>query len=139
MGTTFWLIGTVVLFSTNLAVLDMVGRVTADVLKTGPLARNERWSESKLYFIVVWTEIAFGSIILLAGVDQPLLLLVIASSLNGLVMFVYSCLLIQLNRGMLPREMGLRGGRLVAIGWAVLFYGFFSAILLWDQIGNLFE
>jgi Mn2+/Fe2+ NRAMP family transporter len=139
LGTTFWLIGTVVLFSTNLAVLDMVGRVTADVLKTGRLAANERWSESRLYFTVVWTEIAFGSIILLAGVDQPLLLLVIASSLNGLVMFVYSCLLIQLNRGMLPREIGLSGGRLAAIGWAVLFYGFFSAILLWDQIGNLLE
>jgi hypothetical protein len=59
--------------------------------------------------------------------------------LNGLVMFVYSCLLIQLNRGMLPREIGLSGGRLAAIGWAVLFYGFFSAILLWDQIGNLLE
>ena len=103
LGTMFWLIGTVVLFSTNLAVLDMVGRVTADVLKTGPLANNEKWSESRLYFATVWAEIAFGSIILLSGVDQPLVLLVIASSLNGLVMFVYSCLLIQLNRGTLPR------------------------------------
>ncbi len=27
--------------------------------------------------------------------------------------------------------------RLVALFWAVLFYGFFSVILLWDQIGNL--
>jgi Mn2+/Fe2+ NRAMP family transporter len=139
LGTVFWLIGTVVLFSTNLAVLDMVGRVTADVLKTGPLAANTKWSESRLYFTVVWLEIAFGSAILLSGVDQPLLLLVIASSLNGLVMFVYSALLIQLNRGMLPREIGLGGGRLAAIWWAVLFYGFFSVILLWDQIGNLFE
>ena len=139
LGTMFWLIGTVVLFSTNLAVLDIVGRVTADVLKTGPLAASTKWSESRLYFTVVWLEIAFGSAILLSGVDQPLLLLVIASSLNGLVMFVYSVLLIQLNRGMLPREIGLGGGRLVAICWAVLFYGFFSVILLWDQIGNLFE
>jgi len=83
-------------------------------------------------------EIAFGSIILLSGVTQPIVLLVIASSLNGLVMFVYSCLLIQLNRGMLPREIGLKGGRLVAIGWAVLFYGGFSIILLIDQAKLLF-
>jgi Mn2+/Fe2+ NRAMP family transporter len=138
LGTTFWLIGTVVLFSTNLAVLDMVGRVTADVLKTGPLANSNRWSESKLYFTVVWAEIAFGSIILLSGVDQPLVLLVIASSLNGLVMFVYSFLLIRLNRGMLPREIGLGGGRLAALWWAVLFYGFFSVVLLQDQLGQLF-
>ena len=133
LGTVFWLIGTVVLYSTNLAVLDMVGRVTADVLKTGPLANNDTWSESRLYFVTVWAEILFGSLILLSGLDQPLVLLVIASSLNGLVMFIYSCLLIQLNRGTLPREIGLKGGRLVAIMWAVLFYGFFSAVLVWDQ------
>jgi Mn2+/Fe2+ NRAMP family transporter len=138
LSTTFWLIGTVVLFSTNLAVLDMVGRVTADVLKTGPLATSNRWSESRLYFTVVWAEIAFGSVILLSGVDQPLVLLVIASSLNGLVMFVYSFLLIRLNRGMLPREIGLSGGRLAALWWAVLFYGFFSVVLLQDQLGELF-
>ena len=138
LGTTFWLIGTVVLYSTNLAVLDMVGRVTADVLKTGPLANSTTWTESRLYFATVWAEIVFGSVILLSGLTQPLLLLVIASSLNGLVMFVYSCLLIQLNKRTLPSEIGLRGGRLVALGWAVLFYGFFSAILLWDQFSQLF-
>jgi Mn2+/Fe2+ NRAMP family transporter len=137
LGTTFWLIGTVVLYSTNLAVLDMVGRVTADVLKTGPLANSTTWTESRLYFVVVWAEIVFGSIILLSGLDQPLVLLVIASSLNGLVMFVYSCLLIQLNQHTLPREIGMHGGRLVALGWAVLFYGFFSAVLLWDQAQQL--
>jgi hypothetical protein len=138
LATTFWLIGTVVLYSTNLAVLDMVGRVTADVLKTGPLANSTTWTESRLYFATVWAEIVFGSVILLSGVTQPLVLLVIASSLNGLVMFVYSCLLIQLNKRTLPREIGLRGGRLVAIGWAVLFYGFFSAVLLRDQFSQLF-
>ena len=137
LSLTFWLIGGVVLFSTNLAVLDMVGRVTADVLKTGPLRESTTWSESKIYFIVVWTEIVFGSIILLSGVTQPLILLVIASSLNGLVMFVYSCLLIQLNRLNLPKEIRVGGVRLVALAWAVLFYGFFSVVLLVDQFGKL--
>jgi hypothetical protein len=137
LTTTFWLVGTVVLFSTNLAVLDMVGRITADVLKNGPLRENTRWSESRIYFVAVWAEIAFGSIILLSGVTQPLVLLVIASALNGLVMFVYSALLIRLNRGVLPREIGLKGGRLAALWWAVAFYGFFSAILIYDQAMTL--
>jgi hypothetical protein len=127
----------VVLFSTNLTVLDMVGRITADVLKTGALRDNDRWSESRIYFLVVWTEIVFGSIILLSGVTQPLILLIIASSLNGLVMFVYSVLLIQLNRRTLPAEFRVGGVRLGALAWAVLFYGFFSVILLIDQFGNL--
>ena len=68
---------------------------------------------------------------------QPIVLLVIASSLNGLVMFVYSCLLIQLNRFTLPVEIRTGGGRLAALCWAVLFYGFFSVILLVDQFGKL--
>ena len=138
LGTVFWLIGSVVLFSTNLTVVDMIGRLTADVLKTTTLRDNTSWSESRLYFLTVWAMILFGSLILLAGIDQPLLLLVIASALNGLVMFVYSILLLQLNRGVLPREIGLKGGRLVAIMWAVLFYGFFSVILIIDQGKQLF-
>jgi hypothetical protein len=138
LSTTFWLIGSVVLFSTNLAVLDMVGRITADVLKTGALKDSSTWSESRLYFAAVWLEILVGSVILLSGVTQPIVLLVIASSLNGLVMFVYSCLLIQLNRGTLPREIGLKGGRLAALVWAVLFYGGFSVVLLVDQAKLLF-
>jgi hypothetical protein len=39
---------------------------------------------------------------------------------------------------MLPREIGLSGGRLAALWWAVLFYGFFSVVLLQDQLGELF-
>ncbi|MGH3346710.1 MAG: Nramp family divalent metal transporter, partial [Nocardioides sp.] len=127
----------VVLFSTNLTVLDMVARLTADVLKTGALSDSTTWTESKLYFITVWGMIVVGSIILLSGVDQPLVLLVIASALNGVVMFIYSCLLLKLNRFVLPREIGLSGVRFGAIVWAILFYGVFSAILLWDQIGKL--
>ena len=137
LALTFWAIGSVVLYSTNLAVLDVVGRLTADVLKTGALRDSAWWSESKIYFAVVWAEIVFGSIILLSGVTQPLILLIIASSLNGLVMFVYSALLIQLNRRNLPAEIRVGGVRLAALMWAVLFYGFFSAVLLLDQFGKL--
>jgi hypothetical protein len=138
LSTAFWLIGSVVLFSTNLTVLDMVARLTADVLKTGALRDSQRWSESKLYFATVWTMIVFGSLILLSGVDQPLVLLVIASAMNGVVMFIYSMLLLKLNRGVLPREIGVTGFRFGAVIWACLFYGFFSVILLWDQAKQLF-
>ncbi|HYH35793.1 MAG TPA: Nramp family divalent metal transporter [Nocardioides sp.] len=137
LATAFWLIGSVVLFSTNLTVLDMVARLTADVLKTGALRDSDRWSESRLYFLTVWAMIVFGSVILLSGVDQPLVLLVIASALNGVVMFIYSMLLLRLNRGVLPREIGVTGVRFGALVWACLFYGFFSVILLWDQAKQL--
>lgn len=138
VGTAYWGTGVVVLLSTNLVVLDMNGRIVADIAKTSWLRESTIWTESRLYFLVVWAMVVFGSVILLSGVSQPLLLLVIASALNGLVMFVYSVLLIRLNRGMLPSTIGLKGGRYVALLWAVLFYGGFSIYLVVDQFGKLF-
>jgi hypothetical protein len=136
-GSSFWIAGTVILLSTNLGVIDHVGRVVADVLKVNWLRDNEFWSESKLYFALVWGEIAFGCIILLAGVTQPLVLLVIASSLNGIVMFVYSGLLLQLNRGVLPAPIQMKGLRLVMLGISTLFFGYFSVQVVIDQFGQL--
>ena len=63
------------------------------------------WSESKIYVAVVWLMCTAGVCVLLSGMDQPLVLLVLAACLNGIVMFVYSCLLVKLNRsGCRPRS-----------------------------------
>ena len=97
-GTFFWIFGALSLVLVALGVIDYISRIVADVLKTVYLADSQKWSESRIYFIVVWSTIVAGSIILLSGMNQPLLLLVIAACLNGMVMFVYSILLIQLNR-----------------------------------------
>ena len=43
-----------------------------------------------------------GIAVLASGFDQPLVLLVLSACLNGIVMFIYSILLIKLNRGGLP-------------------------------------
>ncbi|MDN5843892.1 MAG: Nramp family divalent metal transporter [Alcaligenaceae bacterium] len=137
-GPAFWFIGVVVLLSTNLTVVDMIGRIVADIVKTNWLRDSQAWTESRLYLTIVWLMVIFGSVILLAGVNQPLLLLVIASALNGLVMFVYSVLLIKLNRGMLPKAIGLGGVRYAAVIWAVIFYGGFSIYLIINQFGRLF-
>ena len=134
VGNAFWLTGMIVLLSTNLTVLDMVARIVADIVKTNWVAESATWTESRIYVGMVWAMILFGSIILLSGVDQPLVLIVTSAALNGVVMFVYSVLLIMLNRGMLPRAIGLSGVRFGFIVWAVLFYGGFSIFLVWDTI-----
>lgn len=137
VGQAFWFTGMIVLLSTNLTVLDMVARIVADIAKTNWLRESTTWTESRLYILIVWVMIVFGSIILLAGVDQPLVLIVTSAALNGIVMFVYSVLLILLNRGMLPREIGLKGGRFAVLLWAVLFYGGFSVVLVVETIRDL--
>ncbi len=123
-GTFFWVFGTLSLALVALGVIDYVARLIADALKTG-YVRGERWTESKLYFAVVWGMIILGSIILLSGFDQPVILLVVAACLSGAVMFVYSILLIQLNRKALPEAIKLSGFRLGVMCFCVLFYGYF--------------
>ena len=133
-GTFFWVFGAVSLVLVALGVIDYISRIVADVLKTVYLTNNQRWTESRIYFIVVWSTIAAGSIILLSGVNQPLLLLVIAACLNGMVMFVYSILLIQLNRRGLPPALRVRGVRLGMLWFATAFYGYFAGWLVIVQV-----
>ena len=69
--------------------------------------------------------------------DQPIVLLVIQSSLSGIVMFVYSMLLIRFNRRALPGPIKIRGFRLGAMIWAVLAFGTLSVILVYTTISGL--
>lgn len=130
----FWISGAVVLFATNLGILDHLGRLIADIVKTNWLAHRESWSESKLYVIVVWLEILAGSLILLFTLDAPLALMVTAGVAGGVVMFIYSALLIRLNRTALPDAIRLRGVRLWAMVWAVILFGGFSFFVIWTGI-----
>ena len=65
------------------------------------------------------------------------MLLVIAACINGGVMFVYSILLIQLNRKALPDAIKVKSYRLGALCFAVLFYGYFAGRLAIEQINSL--
>ncbi len=130
----FWIFGALSLMLVALGVIDFVSRIVADVLKTVYLTDNRRWSESRIYFLVVWSTIAAGSVILLSGFNQPLILLLVAACLNGMVMFVYSILLIQLNRRGLPPALRVSGVRLGMLVFATAFYGFFAGWLVLVQV-----
>ncbi|HEX6301457.1 MAG TPA: Nramp family divalent metal transporter [Acidimicrobiia bacterium] len=130
----FWVSGAVILFSTNLGILDHLGRLIADILKVNWLADRDAWSESKLYVSVVWGEIAAGSVILLFALDAPLVLMVIAAALGGVAMLIYSALLIRLNRSTLPGTIRLKGLRLWAMIWSVILFAGFSFFVIWTGV-----
>ncbi len=137
-GTLFWLIGAIALFAAALGIIDYVSRLVADVLLVGYLKDNPRWTESKIYFVVVWGIIAFGVLVLLLGFDQPLTLVVLAAALSGVVMFIYSALLVIINRRFMPEPLKIRGFRLAALVWAFGLFGVLSVIVVIDQFGELF-
>src|SRR5215218_899014 len=106
----FYFAGFAILLSTNIGVVDWVSRLTADSLKVHFLARSQFWSESKLYITVVWIMCIGGSLIIWSGIE-PLILLLLSATGGGFMMFLYSGLLILLNRRTLPDPIKLRSWR----------------------------
>jgi hypothetical protein len=54
-------------------------------------------------------------------------------------MFIYSILLLVLNRRVLPDAIKIRGGRIAVLGWSVALFGVLSVLTIIDQGQKLFE
>jgi hypothetical protein len=131
----FWIIGSFSLLAAALGIVDYTSRLAADVIKTSYARQAD---ESKLYAGLVWGLVAVGIIVLLLGFDQPIVLLVIAAVVGGFMMFIYSGLLILINRKTLPAPIRIRGVRLGALVWAILLFGTLSVLTFRAQLQNLF-
>jgi hypothetical protein len=132
----FWATGAFSLFGSAMGIIDYTSRLAADILKSTYLTRS-RVSESRLYFGLVWGLVAIGVTILLVGASQPIVLLVISASVGGLMMFLYSGLLILINRRGLPTPIRVRSYRLASLVWATVLYGLLASITIWEQVGRL--
>jgi hypothetical protein len=137
-ATVFFLAGFFKLLSTMLGNVDYVSRITADAVKINAVPENQRWTESRIYVGTVWLLIAGGVAIVLVFTEQPLVLLVIGSALSASVMFIYSILLIRLNRWGLPPAIRLSGYRLAIMCFAVVWFGYFSFRVIVEYGGQLF-
>ncbi len=131
----FWAVGAFSLFAAALGIVDYTSRLAADVLKT---SYAKKANESKMYAGLVWGLVGVGIVVLLVGFDQPLVLLVIAAVVGGFMMFIYSGLLVLINRKLLPAAVRVRGVRLVMLVWAFLLFGTLSVLTFRDQIAKLF-
>jgi len=135
LKVAFLIMGTAILLTTELGVLDVISRISADIVKVNYLRENEKWSVSKLYFLFLWGEIALGVIILLVpDFSEPLFLIKISAALQGGVMFVYSILLLWMNNKVLSRSLSMSPLRFVAIIWSCAFFGYFSFMVMKTEV-----
>ena len=137
----FLVMGVAILLTTEFGVLDVASRISTDIVKVAWLRENETWSESRLYYVFLWGTIILGSVILLMkkfGFDQDAFILFkISAALNGGVMFLYSGLLLYLNRFMLPAAIRMSWWRAAIMVWAVVFFGSFAIWAAWATIGGM--
>ena len=136
-GVLFWSIGAFSLFASSMGIIDYTSRLAADVLK-GTYLQSSSLSESRIYFRLVWGMVIVGAAILGIGFDQPLVLLVISACTGAVIMFLYSGLLILLNRRALPAAIAVRPFRLATLVWSTLFFGVLSVLTMWQQFQRLF-
>jgi hypothetical protein len=132
-GVLFLAVGAFSLFGSAMGIIDYTSRLAADILKTTYLPTTEV-SESRLYFWLVWGMVVLGCSILLAGISQPITLLVISASTGGTIMFLYSMLLIALNRRLLPAAIRVGPFRVAALVWSTLMFGTLAALTIHTQM-----
>jgi hypothetical protein len=134
----FLFAGMVVLFSTSIGIMDYVSRLSASELKISFFPGSQVITESRIYFVFAWIIAIGGSLILLAGLQAPLVLLIISASGAGVVMFLYSGMLILLNTRVLPDAVKLKGWRLVVMWITFAIFAVLSMYLVYYQIASNF-
>jgi hypothetical protein len=137
-STFFLFAGAVVLFSTSIGIMDYVSRLSASELKVSFFGDSEAITESRIYFVFAWVIAIAGSLILLAGLEAPLVLLIISASGGGVVMFLYSGMLLWMNTRVLPDAIKLKGWRYVAMWIIFLIFAVLSIYLVYYQIASNF-
>jgi hypothetical protein len=137
-GILFWMIGALALFASAMGIVDYTSRLVSDTVKTVYL-RDRPVSVNRVYFLTVWAMALVGIAILLLGFDQPLILLVFSACFAAVMMFVYSILLIVLNRRALPDAIRVRSYRLGALVWSVLFFGTLTVLVVVQQAQKLLD
>ncbi len=137
----FLLMGVAILFTTEFGVLDAASRISTDIVKVTWLRDNAAWSEGRLYFTFLWTEIALACVLLVLernGFELGALgLFKLTSAMNGGVMFLYACILLYTNRWRLPPEIRITPWRMAILGLTVVFFGTFTAWAGYDTIAQL--
>lgn len=147
VGTLFLAVVAVMLFQTQLGVLDSTSRIMAENFALWRLGKKPEGKIhlSKIYFTFLWAQIAFGvALFLLDGVSfynftfssDPKLLLVAGAVINAVAMFVHIGMVNWMNHKELAKPFQAVWWRKAVMGLIFVFFGFFSMLVAWDKVGK---
>jgi len=136
VGYLFLLVVSIMLFQTQLGVMDSTSRIMAEnyALKKLEKKGNGTINLSKIYFTFVWAQIVFGILLFLFNIYEPKTLIVLGAVINAFAMFVHIGLVFWLNQKELPKVFRPRLWRKIIIGIIFLFFGCFSVLVLLDKL-----
>jgi hypothetical protein len=136
LGILFLIVVSIMLFQTQLGIMDSTSRIMAENLAIKKLGgkKEGKINLSKIYYCFVWTQIAFGIVLFLFNIYEPKTLIILGAVINAFAMFVHLALVFWLNNKNLPKVFRPNLFRKIIIGIIFVFFGIFSLIVLWDKI-----
>jgi hypothetical protein len=136
IGVLFLVVVSIMLFQTQLGVMDSTSRIMAENLAIKKLHGQEgkKINLSKIYYSFVWAQIVFGITLFLFNIYEPKTLIILGAVINAFAMFVHLALVSWLNHKVLPKVFRPGWIRKIIIGIIFIFFGIFSFIVLWDKV-----
>jgi len=138
VGILFLIAVVIMLFQTQLGVLDSTSRIMSENFALKKLSINKNRKKtinlSKIYFIFVWAQIAFGILLFLLNLYEPFVLIVIGAVINASAMFIHIGLVNWMNYRVLPKQVQASMIRRVLMIGIFIFFGVFSAITLLSKL-----
>lgn len=139
IGTLFLLVVSIMLFQTQLGVMDSTSRIMAENAAIIKLNKNpdNPVNLSKIYYIFLWSQIIFGISLFLLDFYEPKTLIILGAVINAFAMFVHIGLVSWLNHKALPKIFQPKLLRKIILTIIFIFFGLFSAIVLLEKLGFL--
>ena len=136
VGVVFLIAVSIMLFQTQLGVMDSTSRIMAENIAIKKLdgKKEGKINLSRIYYFFVWAQIAFGIILFLFNVYEPKTLIILGAVINAFAMFVHLALVSWLNQKALPKVFRPALWRKIIIGIIFIFFGIFSFVVLWDKL-----
>jgi hypothetical protein len=126
VGKVFLALAGVMLFSTQLGVMDTTSRILTENLTLTSSRFFPARTIRRNFYIFLWIQILLGILVISLGFSQPLGLLILAAVLNAGAMFVHIGLTLWLNMTRLEKVLRPNIFRVSVMIFAFLFFGYFA-------------
>jgi len=134
IGKFFLVMAGVMLFGTQFSVLGSNSRISSENLVLTNPEKFKINNLSKYFYIFLWIQILAGVLIFALGFAEPLALVVTGAVLNAFSMFIYTGLILYMNKTSLAVQMRPSIIRTLIVGIAFIFYGSFSLFTIWQRL-----
>lgn len=136
LGLLFLVVVGVMLFQTQLGIMDSTSRIMSENTAIAKLRRSggKKIALSKIYYIFVWAQITFGITLFLFNFYEPKTLIVLGAVINAFAMLIHTILVYILNRRSLAKVFQPALWRRIIIYLIIAFFAVFSAIVFRAQL-----